>query len=148
MTDLQADIAERDDDATDEQEEVDAEGTVSFSGVIKRAYGNTLKTPVPYKATYVPVSEYSKIPEDEFPSKKDILNSVNAARKLNERQKATLQALKDAGINKPDPNDPIVVLQTMLRNMEKVDMPTDTKDMMIASLRAQLSAEEGKRKAA
>jgi len=140
-------IEDRDDDETEETTE---DGAVSFSGTVKKAYGNVLATPVPYTATYVPVKDYTSIPEDEMPSKKDILKVVNDARKLNERAKATAAALKAAGILKPDPNDPINILATMLKNIEKLDMPADEKSMMLAVLKQKHTdaVEKGKAKVA
>jgi len=132
MTDLQKELEEKDDNETEETEGE----RVKFSGKIKKAFGEVLDKEVPYTAYYTPVTEYSKIPEDEFPSKKDILNSVNAARKLNERAKATAAALKAAGIEKPDQNDPLVVQAKMLKDIEKLNIPEDQKAMMRAVLGA------------
>jgi hypothetical protein len=143
-TPVDPEVLEDDDDEIETEDET---GTVSFKGVVKKAFGEVLgkmvdgkfvATPVAFEAKYKPIKLYKDIPEDEMPNKKDILKSVNVTRKLNARAKYSAEALKDAGFAKPDPNDPKVVLANMLKSIDKLEgMDEASKETMKAILLAQ-----------
>lgn len=103
----------------------------TFKGTVESAYGEKLATPVSFSGTYDAFESYDELKTaNELPSNDEVLSFVNAKRKNNARQKSMTEALEAAGISKPDPNDPAVVKATMLRNIDKLDIPQDQKDMM------------------
>jgi len=88
----------------------------NFDGVIENAYGRPLSknrfkdgseavTAIKYSASYEKLEKYEDIPKDEMPDEKDILATVNNARKANARQKAMQSALDKAGVIKPTLED-------------------------------------------
>ena len=122
----------------------------TFKGSVGVAYGEKLPKPIDFTYTVETFENYAELESaKEIPSNQDIVGFVNDTRKINERAKAMTEALKAAGYNKPDPNDPIVAAQTMIRNLEKMEnMAENQKAMMIGVLRQQVADEEARRKAA
>lgn len=109
----------------------------TFKGTVESAYGEKLPKAIEFNGTFEAFESYDELTTaNELPSNDEILSFVNAKRKNNARQAAMTSALQAAGISKPDPNDPAVVKATMLRNIDKLDLPQDQKDMMKAVLQA------------
>lgn len=109
----------------------------TFKGTVESAYGEKLATPVAFSGTYEAFATYEELQTaNELPSNDEVLSFVNAKRKNNARQKSMTEALEAAGISKPDPNDPLVVKANMLKNIDKLDLPQEQKDMMKAVLQA------------
>jgi len=107
----------------------------TFSGVVENAYGEKLSTPVKFAGSFDAFKNVAGVREkNEYPSDDEIVSFVNNKRKANARQKSMTEALEAAGISKPDPNDPKVVLARMIRDVEKLDIPQEQKDMMKAVL--------------
>jgi len=110
--------------------------TETFSGVVENAYGEKLTTPVKFTGTFEAYEKYEDMQaKNDVPSNDDVLQFRNNQLKANARQKAMTEALEAAGISKPDPNDPKVVLARMIRDVEKLDIPQEQKDMMSAVLK-------------
>lgn len=109
----------------------------TFKGTVESAYGSQLPTPVSFNGSFEAFESYAELQTaNELPSNDEVLSFVNAKRKNNARQKSMTEALEAAGISKPDPNDPAVVKAVMLKNIDKLDIPQDQKDMMKAVLQA------------
>lgn len=129
--------------------------TETFKGTVESAYGNKLPTPVKFSGSFeayvmpdgkgkekiaIPVVEGADtIADGDVPTVADLYAYVNGLNKANARQKSMTAALDEAGITKPDPNDPAVVLARMLKDVEKLDLPADQKEMFTAALRAKQS---------
>lgn len=122
----------------------------TFKGSVGSAYGEKLPKDIEFSYTVENFENYNELEAaKEVPSNQDVVDFVNVRRKNNERAKAMTAALEAAGYSKPDPNDPIVAAQTMIRNIEKMEnMQAQQKQMMVAVLRQQIADEEAKRKAA
>jgi 2,4-dienoyl-CoA reductase-like NADH-dependent reductase (Old Yellow Enzyme family) len=120
--------------------------TETFKGTV----GEKLAKEIPFSGTYEAFENYEEVAKaNELPSNQEVVDFVNTRRKNNERQTAMTKALAENGYSKPDPNDPIVAAQTMIRNLEKMDnLKAEQKQMMVAVLRQQIADEETKRKAA
>jgi hypothetical protein len=113
----------------------------TFKGSVESAYGEKLAKAVDFSGTFEAFENYEELTKaNEIPSNDEILQFVNAKRKNNARQKAMTDALEAAGISKPDPNDPKVVVARMLRDIEKLDMPEDQKKMLAEVLKAKQTA--------
>jgi 2,4-dienoyl-CoA reductase-like NADH-dependent reductase (Old Yellow Enzyme family) len=123
--------------------------TEKFDGSVSSAYGEKLPKPVKFDGTYEAFESFTELQAaNEIPSNDDIVDFVNTRRKNNERQKAMTAALEAQNIFKPDPNDPVVAAQTMIRNLEKMEnMKADQKAMMITVLKQQIADIEAQRKA-
>ena len=124
--------------------------TEKFVGSVGSFLGEKINPPLKFEYT---VEQFENYPEleaaKEVPSNTEIVDFVNVTRKTNERAKAMTAVLTENGYNKPDPNDPIVAAQTMIRNLEKMEnMKADQKAMMIGVLKQQIADEEKKRAAA
>lgn len=114
--------------------------TEKFSGKIGNAYGNKLPKEIPFNGTYEAFEKPEEVrAANKWPSDSDIVDYVNSLEKNNERQKAMTAALDAAGIAKPDPNDPAVVTARMIKDIDKLDLPQDQKDMLRAVLQSKLS---------
>jgi hypothetical protein len=89
-----------------------------FSGTIEQAYGKPLATAISYEAEYDLFENISEVRSaNEYPSDSDVVKFLNAQKKANARQKATVAALDAAGIVKPTlENDS----QFRLREMVKI----------------------------
>lgn len=93
--------------------------TETFSGTVESAYGKVLPTPVKFSGSFEAVEKVDEIPDDEKLGPADILQVVNAKRKASARAAATNEALQAAGIAKPDPNDPAVIRQNLVKQFMK-----------------------------
>jgi hypothetical protein len=124
--------------------------TEKFVGSVGSFMGEKINPPLKFEYTVEQFEKYDELEAaKEVPSNTEIVDFVNVTRKTNERAKAMNQVLTDNGYNKPDPNDPIVAAQTMIRNLEKMqNMQEAQKSMMINVLKQQIADEETKRKAA
>ena len=124
--------------------------TEKFVGSVGSFMGEKINPPLKFEYTVEQFEKYDELEAaKEVPSNTEIVDFVNNTRKTNERAKAMTAVLMENGYNKPDPNDPIVAAQTMIRNLEKMEnMKEDQKAMMIGVLRQQIADEEKKRKAA
>jgi 2,4-dienoyl-CoA reductase-like NADH-dependent reductase (Old Yellow Enzyme family) len=123
----------------------------TFKASVGSAYGEKLPKEIQFSYTVEKWYEnYNELEQDKaVPSHDDVVDFVNLRNKNNERQKQQVITLSEHGYNKPDPNDPIVAAQTMIRNIEKMEnMQAQQKQMMVAVLRQQIADEETKRKAA
>jgi hypothetical protein len=122
----------------------------TFTGSVGSAYGEKLAKEIKFSYSVDQFENYNELEAaKEIPSNADVVDFVNTRRKNNERQSAMTKALEAAGYAKPDPNDPIVAAQTMIRNLEKMEnMQPQQKQMMVAVLKQQIADEEAKRKAA
>jgi 2,4-dienoyl-CoA reductase-like NADH-dependent reductase (Old Yellow Enzyme family) len=121
----------------------------TFKGSVGVAYGEKLSKPIEFSYSVDQFENYGELESAKaIPSNDDVVGFVNDTRKINERAKAMTKALEAAGYSKPDPNDPIVAANTMIRNLEKMEnMPANQKAMMIGVLRQQVADEEARRKA-
>lgn len=124
--------------------------TEKFVGNVGSFLGEKINPPLKFEYTVEQFENYSELEAaKEVPSNTEIVDFVNVTRKTNERSRAMTQVLTDNGYSKPDPNDPIVAAQTMIRNLEKMqNMAEAQKSMMINVLRQQIADEEKKRAAA
>lgn len=115
--------------------------TETYSGEVNSAYGNTLPKGIKFSGSFDAYESHDEVvaAKDEL-TNDEVVDFRNAQRKNNARQKSMTEALTAAGITKPDPNDPIVVAARMLRDIEKLDMPQDQKDMIAAVLKAKQAA--------
>jgi hypothetical protein len=123
----------------------------TFKASVGSAYGEKLPKEIQFSYTVEKVFEnYNELEaEKAVPSHEDIVDFVNTRNKNNERQKQMTITLAEHGYSKPDPNDPIVAAQTMIRNIQKMEnMQPQQKQMMVAVLQQQIADEEAKRKAA
>ena len=122
----------------------------TFKGSVGSAYGEKLPKEIEFSYSVNQFENYNELTQQSaVPSNQDIVDFVNTRNKNNERAKAMTAALEAAGYSKPDPNDPIVAANTMIRNIEKMEnMQAQQKQMMIAVLRQQITDEETKRAAA
>ncbi len=115
--------------------------TTAFKGSVESAYGKVLPSPVDFSGSYEAVEKIEEIPDDEKLGPADILDVVNAKRKASARAKATTEALQNAGIEKPNPNDPATMRATQVKltmKMYGLDEATATKivDSMAAAAAA------------
>ena len=94
--------------------------TETFKGTVESAYGKVLPSAVSFSGSFEAVEKIEEIPDDEKLGPADILNVVNAKRKAAARAKATLEALNAAGIEKPDPNSPVVMRANMVKTLMKL----------------------------
>ena len=112
----------------------------TFKGSMESAYGNKLPKAIAFNGSYEAFENPQEVKDaGEWPSDKDIVDYANTLRKNNARQKAMTEALTAAGITKPDANDPAVVMARMLKDLEKVDLPADQKEMLAAVIRQKQS---------
>jgi hypothetical protein len=123
--------------------------TEKFTGSVGSFLGEKINPPLKFEYT---VEQFEKFDElesaKEVPSNTEIVDFVNVTKKNNERAKAMTAVLTENGYTKPDPNDPIVAAQTMIRNIEKMEnMQPQQKQMMVAVLKQQIADIEAKRKA-
>lgn len=92
-----------------------------FQGTVSSAYGKELTTPVSFSGQF---DEYESFDEakaaNDLLSNDEHLNAINAKRKAAARAKATTAALDAAGVQKPDPNSPEVLKETMIKNLVKL----------------------------
>jgi len=130
--------------------------TETFKGEISSAFGNKLEKPVNFSGSFesydLPEGKgkdkvlfdapegADKIADGDVPTVAELYAYVNGLNKNNARQKAMAAALAEAGIEKPNPNDPAVVMARMLKDIEKLDVPQDTKEMLTAVLRKKQEA--------
>ena len=130
--------------------------TETFKGEINSAFGNKLEKAVSFNGSFeayaIPEGKgkdkilfdvpegADKIADGDVPTVADVYAYVNTLNKNNARQKSMADALEAAGIAKPDPNDPKVVLARMLKDVEKLDIPQEQKDMMTAVLKQKQAA--------
>jgi len=88
----------------------------TFKGEVAQAYGKELPTPVKFEGTFEAFENYEEIKTaNEIPSNEEIVTFVNAKRKAAARAKATTAALDAAGYAKPDPKDPAVIRENMIK---------------------------------
>jgi hypothetical protein len=91
-----------------------------FEGTVSAAYGKELETPVSFSGQYEAYETFDEAKAaNDLLSNEEHLNAINAKRKAAARAKATTDALTAAGINKPDPNSPEVLKDTMVKNLMK-----------------------------
>lgn len=102
--------------------------TEKFSGSVESAYGKVLPSKVTFSGEYQAVEKLEEIPDDEKLGPADIIDVVNAKRKASARAKATTEALQAAGIEKPDPNNPATIVETMVKMTLKLN-PGMTEDV-------------------
>ena len=76
-----------------------------FTGQISTFNETKLIPALDYEAEYDHLDSYSAIPAAELPSEKDVLKSVNDARKANARSKAIAARCSLAGLEKPTAKD-------------------------------------------
>lgn len=93
--------------------------TETFTGKVESAYGKVLSTAVSFSGSFEAVEKIDEIPDDEKLGPADIISVVNAKRKATARAAATTEALQAAGIEKPDPNSPVVIQATMVKLLMK-----------------------------
>ena len=124
--------------------------TEKFSGSIGSFLGEKLPKELKFAGTYEAYESYEEVKTaNDLPTNDEVVDYRNTQRKNNARQKTMQDTLTENGYVKPDPNNPVVVAQTMIRNLEKMEnMPAQQKQMMIAVLRQQIVDEEVKQKAA
>jgi hypothetical protein len=124
--------------------------TEKFNGSIGSFLGEKINPPLKFDGSFEAYESFDELKSaNALPSNDEIVDFVNVKRKNNERQRVMQTTLEEKGYSKPDPNDPIVAAQTMIRNVEKMEnMKPEQKQMMIAVLRQQIVDEEAKRKAA
>lgn len=121
--------------------------TETFTGSVGSFLGEKINPPLKFSYT---VEQFETYPEldaaKEVPSNTEIVDFVNVTKKNNERAKAMTAVLTENGYSKPDPNDPIVAANLMIRNLEKMEnMQPAQKQMMITVLRQQIADEEKRR---
>lgn len=91
--------------------------TETFSGTIDNAFGSKLKETLKFNGSFDAYESYSEVPEKEKLDEKDMLSVVNNARKANERAKVMAEVLKNAGYEKPEADNPQVILKNMIKNL-------------------------------
>lgn len=92
-----------------------------FEGSVSAAYGKELETPVSFSGQYDSYETFDEAKTaNDLLSNEEQLNAINAKRKAAARAKATTAALDAAGIQKPDPNSPEVLKETMVKNLIKL----------------------------
>lgn|SRR5678815_2589912 len=121
--------------------------TETFTGSVGSFLGEKINPPLKFSYS---VEQFENYPElesaKEVPSNTEIVDFVNVTKKNNERAKAMTAVLTENGYSKPDPNDPIVAANAMIRNLEKMEnMQPAQKQMMITVLRQQIADEEKRR---
>jgi hypothetical protein len=123
--------------------------TETFDGTIGSFLGEKINPPLKFKYSVEQFENFAELESaKEIPSNTEIVDFVNVNRKNNERAKEMAKVLTENGYSKPDPNNPIVAAQTMIKNLEKMEnMAPAQKEMMITVLRQQIADEE-KRQAA
>lgn len=91
---------------------------VAFDGTIETAYGEKLAKPIPYSGSFDAFETFDEVKEaKEELSNDEHVKAVNNGRKANARQKAMLEALNAAGIEKPTLADPKVQRATLVKTL-------------------------------
>lgn len=107
-----------------------------FSGTVASAYGKQLDTELKFSGEY---EAFENLAEADA-AKEGLTNDeqlavINNKRKASARAVATTNALKAAGIEKPDPNSPEVLTENMIVSyMKKTGNDRATAEQIIKTL--------------
>ena len=85
---------------------------------VETAYGNTLAEPITFSYEYEELQKGDTIPADEMPDSDDLRSFVNQKRNAAARSKAQNDALQNAGIEKPNQENPEFRLATVVKMLK------------------------------
>ncbi len=111
---------------------------VDFKGSVSSAYGKELDTAVSFAGSYDKADKAdvdALKTSNEWPSDEDIVTGyINPRRLAAARAKATTEALDGAGIKKPASDDPKVVYNVLVKNMQLGGMSKDDAETMARNI--------------
>lgn len=92
--------------------------TETYKGTIENAFGSPLPSPVSFSGSF---EAYESVAEAEAAkdglNEKELLAAINNKLKANARAKSMTEALKNAGYEKPEADNPQVILKAMIKNL-------------------------------